>query len=444
MKEFIKKLLQTAKEQNLEAEAYALMQDSITSKANGKERTDFSANATQAVGLRVLHNGKMGYASTEAFDDEAIEMLIHSAKESALYNETEDIEQLYQGAASYASIDHTVQNAPLASPQVLFAACDALNDEILAVDARIQKVSHIAANTSMHKKIIANTHGMWLENENAVHYMYAYAHAQEAEDMQVGGSVAFARDFNTLNIKKLAKECANEALVILNGKKVQSGMYNIIFKNTTMSALLAVFEGIFSAETMQKGLSLLQGKENTKIASEVVNLQDAPLLADAFQSTNFDDEGMPTQNKMLIQNGIFTTALHNLKTAQKAGVQSTGNAGKQGVGGSIAVQSFNLHFQNGAQSFEELLQSMGEGIVICDLAGLHAGANPISGDFSLAAKGYMVINGKKEHAVSQITVSGNFYTLLQQIQAFANDLRFPEGGNGSPSCFVGKLAVAGK
>ena len=90
------------------------------------------------------------------------------------------------------------------------------------------------------------------------------------------------------------------------------------------------------------------------------------------------------------------------------------------------------------------MADMGSGIVITEVSGLHAGANPISGDFSLLAKGYTVENGRKGQPVEQITVAGNFYTMLKNIRAVGSDLEFPGSPVGSPSVDVGEMNIAGK
>ena len=90
------------------------------------------------------------------------------------------------------------------------------------------------------------------------------------------------------------------------------------------------------------------------------------------------------------------------------------------------------------------MEDVGNGLVITDVSGLHAGANAVSGDFSLLSKGYTIENGKKGRAVEQITVAGNFYAMLKNIRAFGCDLEFNGSPIGSPSVDVGEMNVAGK
>lgn len=211
-----------------------------------------------------------------------------------------------------------------------------------------------------------------------------------------------------------------------------------------MASLLATFSGIFSAENAQEGLSLLTGKEGEMIASLAVTLMDDPLLPDGLASKPFDAEGVATRTKAIIEAGQLNTLLHNRKTAKKQGVPSTGNAGKAGYAGTIRVSPTNLFIKPGECTLLQLEQNLGEGLVITDLEGLHSGANPVSGDFSLSAKGYTVQNGVKKSPVQQITVAGNFYTLLKDIRKVGSDLLFPGRSVGCPSVLVDEMAVAGE
>lgn len=174
-----------------------------------------------------------------------------------------------------------------------------------------------------------------------------------------------------------------------------------------------------------------------------VSLIDDPLLPDGMASRPFDAEGVPSSAHTVVENGVFQTFLYDLKTAHKDGVATTGNANRASAASSVHVAPSNFYLKPGGKSFDALLEGIGEGIVITEVSGLHAGANPVSGDFSLLSKGYTFRNGKRDKAVEQITVAGNFYELLKSVQELANDLAFPRGGIGSPSVDVGELSISG-
>ena len=210
-----------------------------------------------------------------------------------------------------------------------------------------------------------------------------------------------------------------------------------------MVSFLGTFAEVFFAENAQKGFSLLNGRQGEKIAADCITLRDDALLDGGYASAPFDSEGTAGQNKAVIEKGVLKTLLYNRKTAAKDGVSSTGNGFKTGLTGAVKTDCTNFYLQKGEQSFEELFASLGDGLFITDVMGLHAGANAVSGDFSLSAEGFLVKNGKLDRPVEQITVSGNFYTLLKETEALGNDLHFGSSGNGSPSILVRNMDIAG-
>ena len=215
-----------------------------------------------------------------------------------------------------------------------------------------------------------------------------------------------------------------------------------------MSSLLRVYAGIFNSESAQKGLSKLKDSEGQVVAAPCVTLVDDPFHKDNPEPINFDGEGSPTHKKAVIENGVLNTLLYNLKTAAVAGKKTTGNASKAGYDSGVGIRPFTMYLENGTMTEEELLAKAGNGVYITSLGGLHAGANAVSGDFSLQSSGYMIENGKKTTYVKSFTVAGNFYDLLKNIVALADNCELPSAMGmtafGSPSVLVDGLSIAGK
>ena len=121
---------------------------------------------------------------------------------------------------------------------------------------------------------------------------------------------------------------------------------------------------------------------------------------------------------------MLKTLLHNLKTAKKQGVETTANACRGGYASPVGVAPSNFCVQPSNLAFEDMLDLLGDGLLITDLQGWHAGADAVSGDFSLPARGYRVENGKIAGSVNQITLAGNFFELLKSVEAVGGDLKF--------------------
>ncbi len=443
--QFIQALLDEAqKEGILSAEVYLSSGDSFRAMCVQGEIANYTVHATRGLSLRGLYQGKMGYAATEAFDEEAVSQLVRAVKESAELTEDEDIQEIYQGDEAYPKVDNYNPALDQVEESRKLQLIQDIEKKALAMDKRIVALNYNMISTNSGETRIVNSYGLNLSHRDNMAVVYASATAKEGERVSTGAGFKVTRNFDELDADAIAKEAVDEALFMLHAAPVPSGTYRAVIDAKCMPDLLGTFADVFSAESAQKGLSLLAGKEGEIIASEAVTLLDDPLLPGGLASQPFDAEGVATFTKAVIENGKLTTLLHNLKTARKAGVKTTGNAAKGGYASAVDVSPSNFYLKPGEKSKEELLSDMGDGLVITEVSGLHAGANAISGDFSLIAQGYTVKDGKKDQPVEQITVAGNFYQLLKNIRAVGSDLIFPGSPIGSPSVDVGEIAVAGK
>lgn len=444
MDRFINQLMKSALDAGIEAcEAYVVMRDSFRATASQGEITEYKSNATRGLGFRGLKNGRMGYASTEAFDDEAITQLVKGVLESAELCEDEDPVFLYEGADQIPQMNLCDEKLDSVAADEKIARVLEMEASCKSSDSRISRTAQQTVQTGRYTLRIVNSFGMDRSYTQDVSAMYGEATAQEGKSVAAGFYGKASRVFEMLDPIAIGAEMAKRTIDNLNAQPVPSGRYRVIFQNEAMCDLLSTFCGIFSAEVAQKGMSLLKGREGELIAAPCVVLVDDPLLEDGLASRPFDDEGVASQMHTLIENGVFKTFLHNLKTAKKDGVRTTGNASKAGYAAAVRVAPSNLFFRAGEKSFDQMLLEAQEGIVITELSGLHAGANAVSGDFSLLAKGYTFKDGKRVMPVEQITVAGNFYELLKSIRQFSSDLLFPMGGIGCPSADVGELSVSG-
>ena len=174
-----------------------------------------------------------------------------------------------------------------------------------------------------------------------------------------------------------------------------------------------------------------------------MNIIDDPLFA--ANPRPFDDEGVPSVCTDVVEKGVLKTMLHNLKTAVKAGCASTSNGGRGSAASPVGVAPSNFMIVPGEKRYDQLLEDLGDGLIIRDISGLHAGLNPISGDFSLLAGGWLQKDGKLQ-PVEQITVAGNFFTLLKEVEEVGSDLwlGIPQGSIvASPSLKIRGLMVSG-
>lgn len=442
---FINKLFQEAKNNGFnEYEVYYVDRESLSINAYNEEVEKYNLTTSYGLSFRGKINDKIGYSYTEILDDDAINMLVKNAKESALVIENEDIQFIYEGDKEYAEVNtyyKALENLPA---DKLIDLALSMEKEVKTLDNRVTSFGGCGIGYSKARYGIINSKGLNLENKSNLLSAYVVPIIKNGEDMHDGMGYVTANSIEDVDPKKLAQDGINEAISRIGGKSVSSGKYKAVINNEAMVSILSTFAGVFSGDAVQKGLSLLKGKEGEIIASKQVTLLDDPHLENGLASVPFDDEGVATKKKDIIHEGKLMTLLHNLKTANKGNTKSTGNGFKNSYASPVGVSPTNLYIQKGEKSFEELLKDVGEGLLITEFAGLHSGANSITGDFSLAAKGFYIKDGKKDYPVEQITVAGNFFDLLKNIEVVGSDLKFPMSSIGSPSVKITELSIAGK
>jgi PmbA protein len=195
-------------------------------------------------------------------------------------------------------------------------------------------------------------------------------------------------------------------------------------------------------------MSLLAGKEGSKVASDTVTITDDPMREGVSIQTYFDAEGVAAHRKNIVENGVLNTLLYNRETALKAGKESTGNASKGSYESPVGISPYAFCIEAGEYSLDQLFEIAGDGVYITEVKGLHAGANAITGDFSIESAGFLIKNGKKAEAIKSFTIAGNFFELLKSIHALSNEVEMgvPTGFTtfGSPAVLIKDMSVAGK
>lgn len=435
-------VLAAAKARGVAAEVYASTENSFEANACGGEIDRCDVSMSGGLSLRVSVDGKNGYAYTERFED--AETLVERAMDNARAIEETD-EHPMQMPQTYATLSEQRGALDGMPAQERIAHALELEKLALAADERVKRVIYCSMIASSGETIIKNTLGLSAVRNGALSACYVCPSVEENGEVQTG--MGFRTGAEALELSDCAREAVENALEQLGGKPVLSGGYRVLIRNLAMADLLQAFSPMFSAAEAQKGCSLLAGKEGETIAAPCVSILDDPF--DPAAPRAFDDEGTPCQKKRIVDGGALTTLLHNLKTAKKAGVCSTGNAAKASVASPVDVSPSVFSIEAGEWDEAALLQKLGNGLLITELSGLHAGLSCISGDFSLKAGGKLVENGKVVRSVSGVTVAGNFLTLLQNVEAVGADLRYglPLTSGlcpASPSVLVTELAVAGE
>lgn len=414
--------------------AELFMQDSEETSVKVLEGKVDSYDYSHSTGanLRVKYQGKDGSFYTESFDEP--EKAVAKAMDNALFATDEEHPWCSESVDVY-DMEGVDLTAEMMSPGDLISIALDAEKYALECDKRVLRMDFNMACTTKQTTLICNTLGMNSAYTDSAFITAISPIVGEGEEMR--DSFAYLCGADARNSKVLAKTATAMAIAKLGAKPVPGGDYKIILQSKVATDMLGIFCSQFSAEAAQKGLSPLENKEGSMIAAPCVSITDDPLHR--YHPRPFDDEGVKSVVTPVVRKGKFISFLHNLKTAKKAGVQSTSNGGRAGAASGVGVAPSNFILEEGNTSLEMMMREMGDGLLICEVAGQHAGANAVTGDFSLMASGFKIEGGKVAFPVDRITIAGNFNKLLCDITMVGNDTFFnlPTGSVfASPSLYI--------
>lgn len=393
------------------------------------------------VSFRGIINGKMGYAYSEKIEDASIPFILDNAKENTRIIADEGVEEIFSGSNKYEKRTFFSEELnEVTIPEKIQFIKD-VERELLTYDPRISATDYCMIQSESVTRTLTNNKGLSLTDQVNYMYLVVEAIAKDGEETKSSFELIVTKDFHSLNAKEIAKKAAEEAISQLGSRNIENKEYPVLLRNDAAANLFATFSSNFSAENTQAGLSSLKDKLGKQIASQKITIVDDPFLEEGRASRTFDCEGVASRKLTLVESGVLQSLLYNLKTAKKDQMETTGHAHKDSYKSAIKVGPSNLYIQPSPTPFEDLLVSMGEGILITHLSGLHSGANQVSGDFSVAANGFFVKDGKVQFPINLMTIAGNFYQLLQNVEEIGSDLTFQLAPTGSPSVLVKSLSV---
>jgi len=267
------------------------------------------------------------------------------------------------------------------------------------------------------------------------------AAASTGGEVRSGWSYAQAPLPGSLDFRETGKEAGERAAMLLGGAPLPTGRYGVVFDAFAFSEVVSLLGEVLSGEMVVRGSSVFDGRLGEKVASDVFTLIDDPALAGGCFNAPFDDEGVLAVKRRLVSAGVLEGFLHNSYSARKTGLGRAGNAFRSSFKSVPVPGPTNLFVLPGSADEDGLVDSLGNGIYIQDVMGMHT-VDPISGDFSVGINGYEIRGGEKERAVCEMTISGNILSLLEGIVATGSRIRFA-GQVGSPPVLVEGLSVSG-
>ena len=433
---------QLAKEAGIEeAELYISESRSLSIELFHGNIEGYTDNNGYTILARGMVNGKFGSASCDVWNKEKAQYLVREIANNAKVIENDDPMFIFEGSPKYKKVNTFNPDLDKVSIDEKIDKLMDLEKGIRAYDQRIVEVAGCQYEESTFKVTLMNSKGLKL-NQKSNYFVYVgQAVASNGKQTKSGYDFLFHNDFSKADIPALAKKIAKDTVDQLDGEACETSTYKAVLAPSVVRSFMSVLIDHCSAEEVQKHSSLFIDKLNQKVLSSKITIEERPLEKSLFARW-FDDEGVATSNKSIFKNGVLQTYLYNLTTAAKDGVQSTGNGYR--AGGKMGINTCYTILKPGKKSQEELFQEIGNGVLITDVSGLHAGMNEQSGNFSLQSTGYLVKNGKRDRPLDLITISGNLLEVFNDVLEVGADTETSPSGVSAPSLLIKKIAVSGK
>lgn len=385
----------------------------------------------RSMGVTVYRGKAKGTASTNIVSPDAIERAIDSALEIAKFTAEDECAGLAETefmANDYPQLDleHPWQIDTDEALQI------ALRCEQVARDDKRIVNSEGASVTSINTQLTyANSHGFVGEYRGTRHSVSCSVIAGDEKGMQRDYWYSVDRNASHLeDVESIGTMARERSIRRLNARGLKTCSVPILFEAALARSLMGHLFSAISGGALYRKASFLVDSIDKKILPVWLSMTEDPLVAGGLGSAPFDNEGVRTQPRKIVENGVLKGYVLSSYSARKLGMQTTGNAG--GI--------HNLLMSHSDQTQQQLIKDMGTGLLVTELIG--HGVNTVTGDYSRGASGFWVENGEIQYSVEEITVAGNLSDMFKNIAAIGNDTD-TRGNIQCGSILIENMTIAG-
>jgi PmbA protein len=399
------------------------------------------------VGVRVVVDGRQGFAWAGSLDDAVIDEAVAAARDNAEFA-TPDVDLglvTPEEAGSAAAVELDLWRDDVSSTDTADKVALALEAEAAtrAADAKVRAVESASYGDAALEAAIATSTGVEASARRTSCSVASFALAGEGSETRTGYGFSAGRAFGDLDVDVAARDAAERSVRLLGAQQPLSSKLPVVLDPLVTRSLLAIIGAALGGEAVVKGRSMFVGRAGEEVAAPDVTLTDDPTDADSFGASTHDSEGVPTRRVDLIVDGVLRGFLHNVYTGRRAGSGTTGSAVRGGYSSTPGVGARALSLTPGTKAQPELFAAAGDALYVQSVSGLHSGTNPVSGDFSVGAEGLMLRDGTFAEPVREMTIASTLPRMLHDIVEVGADLTWLPGGGSGMTLLVDGMTIGG-
>lgn len=420
-----------------QVEAYLARGRNTAVKVFGGEVESLSSASSAGIGVRVVVDGRQGYAWAGSLDADVVAETLTEARDNAAFGSPDEHYGLPTPTDAAPPVAGVVGALDLWREELLSVPTDAkvdiaveLERLVLAGDPRIRGVRSANFSDGAAEMALANSFGVEASNRRTVCNCSVMSMAGEGVATRTGYGYSVGRELAELDVDEAAAMAVERTVRLLGAGQPPSARVPVVFDPMVSASLIAVIAGALNGEGTLKGRSMFTGRLGEDVAGPGVTLIDDPTDPEALGASAFDSEGIPTRPVELIAAGRLNAFLHNVYTGRWSGAGSTGSARRAGFKSTPGVGPRALRLTPGSASPEELMTRAEGGLFVQSVTGLNSGVSTVTGDFSVGADGLMIRDGQLGEPVREITVASTLPRILLEMVVGSDVVRLPGGALG--------------
>ena len=399
-----------------EADVIANCSNNFSLKANQGELDEYKVTSGQVIGVRVVKDQRTATSYSESLDPASLDLMINNALTNAQYSQQDPHQKISCLDSRLATTEPEVYQVDTTNVDQKIALALALEQGVVSKPNATSAPYNGFAESNSHV-ILANSQGTLCNHSERSTYCYAYTLYEKDGKQAMHGGMSSGRLFNQLDPAFCINHGYDIAQALLDGTPIASKHYSVIFTLSALSNLFSAFGMCLSGQAAMKGINPWRDALYSQVASPLLTITDTAYINGGFAIKAFDSEGFATRDTLLVGEGKLQSLLHNSHTASYFGIENTANGSRSAKGG-LGVGGRHTVISTGNSSEAEI--TAGEYLELVELQGVHSGADAVSGDFSFGASGFLCRDGQRQQAVRGITVAGNFYQMIKEIDAVGN------------------------
>lgn len=404
----------------------------------------FVAAQAEGIGIRVIREGRTGFAYAGTLDGAAVAEVLDEARDNVQFGTVDEWAGLAE-PDGVAVTDQPLWNDELADfetdPKIELAK--ELERLTVGADPRI-RIDDSNYADAYGEAAVASTTGIRQWGRENGCYVSISTLADDGDETQTGFGFSVGRTPTALDLERAAMEAAQRAIRLLGARKPASARTTVVLDPFVTAQFLGIISSTLNGEAVVKGRSLFKDRLGDEVAASDVTLVDDPTNPLAYTATDVDGEGLAARRNALIEHGVLRQFTHNSYSARRAGTVSTGNATRGGFGGTPGVGALALFLEPGSRTQEEIIAGIDHGLLVQSVTGIHSGVNPISGDFSTGAAGLMIRNGQLAEPVREFTIASTLQRMLLDVIEVGGDVDWLPMRAAGVTLVIGDVTMSGE